>query len=81
MSETSSAKVLDMGNGKHQQASRNDKYCSFKMPLHYPRYNKSDYENMPECQLDCLLHQYGLSVNGDVKQKRKYAMGAFLWPS
>ncbi|KAM1025121.1 hypothetical protein ACFX13_039031 [Malus domestica] len=51
------------------------------MPLHYPRYQKSDYESMPEWKLDCLLKQYGLPVIGDVNQKRKFAMGAFLWPS
>ncbi|KAE8662056.1 hypothetical protein F3Y22_tig00113721pilonHSYRG00167 [Hibiscus syriacus] len=81
MSETSSPKALDMGNGNHQQETRIEKCCSFKMPLHYPKFNKCEYENMAEWQLDCLLHQYGLPVNGDVNQKRNYAMGAFLWPS
>ena len=52
----------------------------FQMPLHYPRYTKSDYENMPEWKLDCLLNQYGLPITGDVETKRKFAMGAFLWP-
>ena len=51
------------------------------MPLHYPRYKKSDYETMPEWRLDCLLKEYGLPVVGDDNQKRKFAMGAFLWPS
>ncbi|XAR70207.1 hypothetical protein NMG60_11026989 [Bertholletia excelsa] len=55
--------------------------CCFQMPLHYPRYKKSDYEIMPEWKLDCLLTQYGLPISGDVSQKRKFAMGAFLWPS
>ncbi|EOY24936.1 hypothetical protein QUC31_009027 [Theobroma cacao] len=68
-------------NGNHHQAKRTDKCCYFQMPLHYPRYKKSDYENMPERQLDCLLNEYGLPVIGDVNQKRKFAMGAFLWPS
>ncbi|XVF51365.1 hypothetical protein PTKIN_Ptkin04bG0179300 [Pterospermum kingtungense] len=67
-------------NGNHHQAKRNDK-CCFQMPLHYPRYKKSDYENMPEWQLDCLLNEYGLPLVGDANQKRKFAMGAFLWPS
>jgi hypothetical protein len=49
------------------------------MPLHYPRYTKSDYETMPEWRLDCLLKEYGLPITGDVEQKRKFAMGAFLW--
>ncbi|KAM3396671.1 hypothetical protein P3S68_000183 [Capsicum galapagoense] len=54
---------------------------NFQMPLHYPRYQKPDYETMPEWKLDCLLRQYGLPVIGDVNHKRKFAMGAFLWPS
>ncbi|CAN4077611.1 unnamed protein product [Withania somnifera] len=54
---------------------------NFQMPLHYPRYKKSDYETMPVWKLDCLLRQYGLPVIGDVNYKRKFAMGAFLWPS
>ncbi|XP_022738206.1 uncharacterized protein LOC111290952 [Durio zibethinus] len=70
-------------NGNHHQAKRNYNKCCyiFRMPLHYPRYKKSDYENMPEWQLDCLLNEYGLPIVGDVNQKRKFAMGAFLWPS
>ncbi|KAK8555675.1 hypothetical protein V6N13_046200 [Hibiscus sabdariffa] len=52
----------------------------FQMPLHYPKYTKADYEAMPEWKLDCLLTEYGLSVSGDVEQKRNFAMGAFLWP-
>ncbi|KAK9293147.1 hypothetical protein L1049_021133 [Liquidambar formosana] len=55
-------------------------YGQFQMPLHYPRYTKSDYETMPEWKLDCLLSEYGLPVTGNVEQKRNYAMGAFLWP-
>ncbi|OWM85254.1 hypothetical protein CDL15_Pgr028041 [Punica granatum] len=51
----------------------------FQMPLHYPRYNKRDYEEMPEWRLDCLLREYGLPVSGDVNHKRNFAMGAFLW--
>lgn len=53
----------------------------FKMPLHYPRYSKSDYEKMPEWQLDRLLSEYGLPVIGDLHHKRNFAMGAFLWPT
>ncbi|CAI0441584.1 unnamed protein product [Linum tenue] len=51
------------------------------MPLHYPRLKKNDYETMPEWRLDCLLKEYGLPVVGGVDEKRKFAMGAFLWPS
>lgn len=66
---------------KGHQVSKSDKCCHFQMPLHYPRFKKSDYETMPEWRLDCLLNEYGLPVTGDVSQKRKFAMGAFLWPS
>ncbi|RXI09622.1 hypothetical protein DVH24_025093 [Malus domestica] len=31
-------------------------------------------------KLDRLLSEYGLPVVGSVEQKRKFAMGAFLWP-
>lgn len=54
--------------------------CSFQMPLHYPRYVKSDYEKMGEWQVNALLRQYGLHFNGSLDDKRNYAMGAFLWP-
>lgn len=67
-----------MPNGQNVEAKINNK-ASFQMPLHYPRYTKKDYENMPEWKLDCLLNEYGLSVSGDANHKRKFAMGAFLW--
>ncbi|AED94724.1 hypothetical protein AtNW77_Chr5g0124321 [Arabidopsis thaliana] len=54
---------------------------SFQIPLHYPKYTKSDYEKMPEWQLDRLLREYGLPVIGDSYEKRKFAIGAFLWSS
>ncbi|CAI0460552.1 unnamed protein product [Linum tenue] len=50
------------------------------MPLHYPRYSKSDYEAMEEWRLDLLLSQYGIRLGGTVDEKRAYAIGAFLWP-
>ncbi|BAF08390.1 uncharacterized protein [Oryza sativa Japonica Group] len=53
---------------------------SFRMPLHYPRYKKAEYEAMPEWRVDCLLREYGLPVDGDLDAKRRFAMGAFLWP-
>ncbi|XP_020395448.1 uncharacterized protein [Zea mays] len=53
---------------------------TFHMPLHYPRYKKADYESMPEWRVDCLLREYGLPVDGELDSKRKFAMGAFLWP-
>lgn len=43
----------------------------FQIPLHYPKIN---YEKMPEWK------QYGLLVKGDANYKRKFDMGAFLWP-
>ncbi|CAM0945936.1 unnamed protein product [Alopecurus aequalis] len=55
----------------------------FQMPLQYPQYKKADYEAMPEWRLDCLLREYGLLVaaaGDDVDSKRRFAMGAFLWP-
>nr|XP_009763315.1 PREDICTED: uncharacterized protein LOC104215251 [Nicotiana sylvestris] len=77
----------------HKTKNQNHKTCcssstnvssiitsNFQMPLHYPRYKKSDYDTMPEWKLDFLLKQYGLPVIGDVDNKRKFAMGAFLWP-
>lgn len=53
---------------------------SFQMPLHYPRYTRKDYQDMPEWKLDRLLADYGLSTQGDLAHKRNFAMGAFLWP-
>ncbi|KAJ8900601.1 hypothetical protein K2173_025378 [Erythroxylum novogranatense] len=62
-------------NGQHAK----ERCGCFQMPLHYPRYTRAEYEAMPEWKLDCLLEEYGLPVAGDVEQKRKFAMGAFLW--
>ncbi|WOL02137.1 hypothetical protein Cni_G10856 [Canna indica] len=63
-----------LANGK-----KSGEMLFFRMPLHFPRYSKGDYETMPEWQLDCLLAEYGLPVVGDVGHKRRFAMGAFLW--
>ncbi|MCL7027277.1 hypothetical protein MKW94_017874 [Papaver nudicaule] len=53
----------------------------FQMPLHYPRYKKSDYERMEEWKVDMLLREYGLdSFKGTLDEKREFAMGTFLWP-
>ncbi|CAN4114627.1 unnamed protein product [Withania somnifera] len=57
------------------------KMKNFEMPLHYPRYTKGDYEKMEEWKLDILLKQYGLNLNGTLEEKRKFAMGTFLWPN
>lgn len=62
-----------------QQHSR-ERCGHFQMPLHYPRFTRADYESMPEWKLECVLKEYGLPVTGNVEQKRKFAMGAFLWP-
>lgn len=53
---------------------------TFRLPLHYPRYKKGDYEKMEEWKLDNLLGQYGLAFDGSLEDKRAYAMGTFLWP-
>ncbi|KAH7855868.1 hypothetical protein Vadar_029856 [Vaccinium darrowii] len=73
--------ISEGGGGavKDQQGKERIYQGYFKMPLHYPRYSKSDYETMPEWKLDCLLSEYGIPIAGDVEQKRKFAMGAFLW--
>ncbi|CAN6195013.1 unnamed protein product [Urochloa humidicola] len=71
------------GATDQQQTAGQTNNCSsytFQMPLHYPRYKKADYETMPEWRVDCLLREYGLPVTGDLESKRKFAMGAFLWP-
>ncbi|KAG7998982.1 hypothetical protein I3843_01G283000 [Carya illinoinensis] len=52
----------------------------FQMPLHYPRYSRKEYLEMPEWKLDRLFAEYGLSTHGDLAYKREFAMGAFLWP-
>ncbi|KAJ8621622.1 hypothetical protein MRB53_030151 [Persea americana] len=68
--------------GRMTDAQQAKKSCwEFQMPLHYPRYTKADYERMPEWKLDCLLKEYGLPASGSVVEKRKFAMGSFLWPS
>ncbi|OAY62194.1 hypothetical protein MANES_01G248900v8 [Manihot esculenta] len=57
-----------------------DRCGYFQMPLHYPRYTRAEYEAMQEWKLNCLLKEYGLPITGNVEHKRKFAMGAFLWP-
>ncbi|KAI3974864.1 hypothetical protein MKX01_004975 [Papaver californicum] len=68
-------------NGDMMFREKKNKCGYFQMPLHYPRYKKSDYESMPEYQLDCLFIQYGLPVHGDLEYKRNYAIATFLWPT
>lgn len=75
--EAVSCRVAGVARTQQQQASNNS---GFQMPLHFPKFSQSDYETMPERQLDRLLSEYGLPVIGNVEQKRKFAMGAFLWP-
>lgn len=67
--------TADGQNGQHTK----ERCGNFQMPLHYPRYSRAEYETMPEWKLDCLLKEYGLPITGDVEQKRKFAVGAFLW--
>ncbi|XP_047972887.1 uncharacterized protein LOC125215499 [Salvia hispanica] len=66
--------------GKSSSGEEKRANYGFEMPLHYPRYAKSDYEKMDEERLDLLLRQYGLNFEGDLEEKRRFAMGAFLWP-
>ncbi|MCL7031310.1 hypothetical protein MKW94_002698 [Papaver nudicaule] len=73
------------GYKKNSSSSKSDKAhheISFQMPLHYPRYKKSDYERMEERKVDMLLREYGLdSFKGTtLDEKREFAMGTFLWP-
>ncbi|KAJ6418754.1 hypothetical protein OIU84_002016 [Salix udensis] len=65
------------GRGKEQQEN-----CGgfHQVPLNYPRYSRTEYETMAESQLDLLLTEYGLPMVGNLEQKRKFAIGAFLWP-
>ncbi|CAN4126989.1 unnamed protein product [Withania somnifera] len=66
----------------HKVIDEQKKRKNFEMPLHYPRYNKGDYEKMEEWKLDILLKQYGfLNFNATLEEKRKFAMATFLWPS
>lgn len=58
----------------------NEKSSKFQMPLHYPRITKKEYQDMPEWKVDRLLAEYGLPLIGDLAQKRRFAMGTFLWP-
>lgn len=69
----------------HQKIEEKEKVmtCNFEMPLHYPRYTKEDYAKMEEWKVDLLLKQYGLDhvIKGkSLDDKRKFVMGAFLWP-
>ncbi|GLJ18077.1 hypothetical protein SUGI_0319100 [Cryptomeria japonica] len=66
--------------GAEEEMLQGGEVCEFRMPLHYPKYSKADYESMAEWKLDILLRQYGLDVTGDVEYKREVAVGAFLWP-
>ncbi|GKG23246.1 hypothetical protein Tco_0391282 [Tanacetum coccineum] len=67
-------------NASSEPKEKPNTSSGFQMPLHYPRYQKNDYEKMEEWRLDLLLEQYGLGFDGCVDDKRAYAMGAFLWP-
>ena len=86
LQQPEAGKPAAAGGGHHEQEQQqSSSSCgggssSFRMPLHYPRYKKADYEAMPEWRVDCLLREYGLPVAGDLREKREFAMGAFLWP-
>uniref|UniRef100_J3KXR8 DUF7722 domain-containing protein n=1 Tax=Oryza brachyantha TaxID=4533 RepID=J3KXR8_ORYBR len=65
--------------GGQKAAGCGGRQFQFQMPLHYPRYRREEYERMPEWQLDRLLSEYGLPVDGTLPHKRAFAIGAFLW--
>eukprot|EP00252_Welwitschia_mirabilis_P015051 TRINITY_DN33180_c0_g1_i1.p1 TRINITY_DN33180_c0_g1~~TRINITY_DN33180_c0_g1_i1.p1 ORF type:complete len:124 (-),score=19.26 TRINITY_DN33180_c0_g1_i1:207-578(-) len=67
------------GDSGADQSFRNES-TFFRMPLHYPRYTKGDYLQMPEWKLDALFKEYGLPSSGDIHQKRQDAISTFLWP-
>ncbi|KAJ9171481.1 hypothetical protein P3X46_014844 [Hevea brasiliensis] len=71
--------TANIGGGPSGEHAK-DRCGYFQMPLHYPRYTQAEYEAMPDWKLDCLLKEYGLPITGNVEHKRKFAMGAFLWP-
>ncbi|TMW95957.1 hypothetical protein EJD97_008155 [Solanum chilense] len=90
------ANTITLGNSKSQSSIEfnknqtnkniisisNEKNSEFfQMPLHYPRYTKHDYEKMEEWKIDALLREYGLNFQGSVDEKRRFAIGAFLWPN
>ncbi|KAG6467509.1 hypothetical protein ZIOFF_074669 [Zingiber officinale] len=72
-------KVIPTANKLQQKQLEQRGSSCFQMPLHYPRYTRADYETMPEWKLNCLLQEYGLPATGGVDDKRKFAMGTFLW--
>ncbi|KAI5674675.1 hypothetical protein M9H77_15039 [Catharanthus roseus] len=86
VAESASNKLKFPADAKTEQAkargggAKENCVSGFQMPLHYPRYKKSDYEKMEEWKLDVLLKEYGLNFNGNLEEKRRFAMGAFLWP-
>ncbi|XAR67377.1 hypothetical protein NMG60_11002109 [Bertholletia excelsa] len=41
----------------------------FRMPLHYPRYRKEDYERMEGWKVDMLLQEYGLGSRAPWKKR------------
>ncbi|KAL5097529.1 hypothetical protein RYX36_001856 [Vicia faba] len=67
-------------NNLKEIIGENTSSYEFQMPLHYPHYTKSDYEKMEEWKVELLLKEYGLSFKGSLDEKRRFAMGAFLWP-
>lgn len=76
--EHGSCGVIDQSSKTHLSSKTTS--SGFQMPLHYPRYSKADYQKMEEWKVDMLLGEYGLSFQGNLDEKREYAMGAFLWP-
>lgn len=78
----SHANKQDSGENLGQNGVVKTSGSGFKMPLHYPKYTKDDYEKMEEWRLDLLLSDYGLlafHVN-TLREKRVMAIETFIWP-
>lgn len=79
-SEDNDSKAAPMMEEKKILKVRSFGCKGFRVPLHYPRYKKEDYEHMDEWKIDMLLREYGLEVEGSLDEKKSFAMGIFLWP-
>ncbi|KAK7276953.1 hypothetical protein RIF29_18102 [Crotalaria pallida] len=75
-----SLKGREKGMFQIELCKKEDYPGGFQMPLHYPRYDKADYESMEDWKLDMLLKEYGLIFKGTLDEKRAFAIGTFFWP-
>ncbi|CAH2069815.1 unnamed protein product [Thlaspi arvense] len=77
MDQTSSCEST---RNKMKMMKKEEFPSGFQVPLHYPKFSKSDYEAMDDLSLDLLLKQYGISFEGSLDDKRVFAIESFLWP-